>query len=63
MTINIELPGKEYIMQKKNHYGHTIYRCVSWSPHYVCTLWVETEKEAVDRAEKNIAEYYAEAES
>jgi hypothetical protein len=52
--INYQLENKEFILQKTNR-G---YRCISWHPHYITTLWYKTKEEAISNADRIIEEFY-----
>lgn len=54
--INYELDNKEFILQKL----HGKFRCISWHPHYIETLWYNTKEDAINQADKSIEEFYDE---
>ena len=49
----IVLPENHY--QEKTKRG---YRCISWHPHYIMTLWYKTKEEAIVDADRIIEEFY-----
>jgi hypothetical protein len=51
---NIELLNKEFILQKTKR-G---YRCISYFPHYIETLWYKNKEDAIANADKIIDEFY-----
>jgi hypothetical protein len=54
--INYELDDKEFILQK----FHGKFRCISWHPHYIETLWYNAKEDAIAQADKIIEEFYDE---
>ena len=57
-TVSIDLSDKEYILQQKIHYGHTLYRCISWYPHRISTDWYNTKSQAIEKADMIIERFY-----